>query len=84
MGLPRGTGGWATMAHIDRDTRAAHAHAQDEVLHLAQAFLDYMRVHWAEVAPCSCHQIEGHAPDCAYERTVEHLRVTFCAGRAGG
>jgi hypothetical protein len=50
----------------------------------AQAFLDYMRVHWAEVAPCSCHQIEGHAPDCAYERTVEHLRVTFCAGRAGG
>jgi hypothetical protein len=76
------------MANRDYEEKAAYARtqcaAQDEGMQRAQAFLDYMRVHWAEVAPCSCHQIEGHAPDCAYERTVEHLRVTFCAGRAGG
>lgn len=62
--------------------RSPAAHAQEEVLLEAHAFLAYMRVHWAEVAPCSCHQIEGHAPDCAYERTMECLRVAFFAARA--
>jgi hypothetical protein len=66
-----------------RAEQVAHARAQDEALAMAHAFLAHMRVYWTEVAPCSCHQIEGHAPDCAYERTMEALREGFFEARAG-
>jgi hypothetical protein len=75
------------MKSSERAEWAAHAHAraaaQDDVLQLSQAFLDYLRGHWAEVAPCSCFQLSGHTSDCAYERTVEALRQEFFAAQAG-